>query len=116
MKTIEEILKLDLETEEKVKQLETLVTNDDNFAVENAIEDLIGEMIRAANEEKIIDKQKKLFERLFNIIDETFQWNPSKQDSLYGVINRASLRTMLNDPEVSVKTKQQIMDNWEDYM
>ncbi|MHA1910624.1 MAG: hypothetical protein ACTSYA_02910 [Candidatus Kariarchaeaceae archaeon] len=116
MNSIDEIQKSRVDIENKIKQLEALVTDDDNIAVENAIEDLIGELVREANSEEIIDKQKKLFERLFNIIDETFQWNPIKQDSLYGVINRASLRALLNDPEVSVKTKRQIMDNWEDYM
>ncbi len=94
--------------------------------VDNAIEDVFGSELRRLNaireknlEEvdlKDIETLKDGYALLFKLIDSTLSWNPEKQQSLEGVINRASLRAMLIDPAVSIKTKKDIMNNWEDYM
>lgn len=94
--------------------------------VEEAIENLIGaklrelDEIRERNLEEVnfddIDLLKDGFALLFSLIENILEWNPTERHSVEGVINRASLRAMMIDPRVSVKTKQEIMDNWEQYM
>ena len=96
------------------------------FHLESCIEDLLESQIRILNEIRErnveivklsdIDDLKDGYRDLFDIIDSTLQWNSNKQSSLEGVINRGSLRAMLIDPQVSIKTKQEIMDNWEDFL
>ncbi|MFW9996996.1 MAG: hypothetical protein ACFFD4_33445 [Candidatus Odinarchaeota archaeon] len=115
--------------QEKIEKLTALHSTSGEIAVlkiENAIEDVFGEELRRLNsirEENIekvdirdIEALKDGFAVLFSTIDNTLQWNPEKQSSMEGVINRASLRAMLIDPSVSIKTKEKIMNNWEDYM
>ncbi len=94
--------------------------------VDNAIEEVFAQLlrrlngIREANQEWValedLEELKAGFAQLFSLIDDTLDWNPGMKTSLRGVINRASLRCMLIDPEVSVKTKQEILDNWDDFM
>ena len=94
--------------------------------LENAIEDAFGEELRRLNaiRERCLEggsmddikEMKKGFGRLFELIDLTFGWNATRHQSMYGVINRGSLRAMMVDPEVSVVQKREIMDHWEDYM
>jgi len=95
-------------------------------AIENAIEEVFGQEIRRLNEirEKNlkqynlqeIEELKTGYAQLFTALERTLQWNPDQHESLYGIVNRASLRAMMVDPRVSVKTKKEIIDNWEDYM
>ena len=94
--------------------------------LENAIEEQFDIEIRRLNaiRENNLDvvhledivELKKGFSQLFDSIENTLSWNADRHQSMYGAINRASLRAMMIDPEVSVKTKQEIMDNWDDYL
>ena len=105
-----------------------LLGSTDRERIESAIEDCFGEELRRLNiireslldatsvEFTQVDQLKEGFAGLFDAIDGTLSWNPEKHQSLYGVINRASLRAMLVDPRVSVAQKREIMDNWEQYM
>ncbi|MCY3413913.1 MAG: hypothetical protein INQ03_19885 [Candidatus Heimdallarchaeota archaeon] len=113
---IDEILTSKHSLEQKIESLEVIRNELNTLEIENAIEDVLGEYIRLASTEEVIEEQKKIFARLFDVIDHTLSWNEELQQSMYGVINRASLRAMLKDPEVSVKTKEEIMNNWEDFM
>ena len=132
------ILSSQLSTDEKISKLNNLhdeVKGDSEqnldikmavIHIDNAIEEIFGSelrrlnAIRERNLETVnlddIELLKDGFALLFKLIDNILSWNPEKQASLEGVINRASLRAMMIDPAVSVKTKQEIMDNWEEYM
>lgn len=98
----------------------------DLLNLENAIEDQFGIEIRRLNaireknlevvQLKDISELKEGYAQLFETIENTFSWNAERHESMYGVINRASLRAMMIDPDVSIKTKQEIMDHWEDYL
>ncbi|MFX0093284.1 MAG: hypothetical protein ACFFBD_16130 [Candidatus Hodarchaeota archaeon] len=127
-----------LSTEEKIRQLnhvhEEIEKHSKRYLnadlakthVDNAIEAVFGSelrrlnAIREQNLERVnlddIEILKDGYALLFRLIDNTLSWNPEKKNNLEGVINRASLRAMLIDPAVSVKTKQDIMDKWEDFM
>lgn len=110
--------------EENIYNVEK-IQKSDLLNLENAIEDQFGIEIRRLNsireknlevvQLKDISELKDGYAQLFNTIDNTFSWNAERHDSMYGVINRASLRAMMIDPEVSIKTKQEIMDHWDDY-
>jgi hypothetical protein len=94
--------------------------------LENAIEDQFGVELRRLNalreknlecvKKEDIEELKNGYKQLFDSIETTFHWSSSRHESMYGVINRASLRAMMIDPEVSVRTKQEIMDRWEEFM
>jgi len=119
-------------TEEKVFELTRLhhqLSGEDEqtvLLVDGGIEDVFGQelrrlnAIRERNLETVsmadIEELKQGFALLFSLIDETLDWNPERKSSLEGVINRASLRAMLIDPAVSIKTKDEIMRNWEEFM
>ena len=110
------------------KQLNNCNIEKDEYTeiLENSIEDIFLLKLRVLNEIRDQNMEfvklhdigllKDGFNMLFNLIDSTLQWNPEMQNSLEGIINRASLRAMLIDPQVSVKQKNEIMDNWEDFM
>jgi len=97
-----------------------------NLLLDRTIEDWFGlelrrlNAIREQNLETVsiaaIQALKRGYTGLFSAIDATLSWNPELKYSIEGVINRASLRAMLIDPEVSVKEKEDIMNRWEEFM
>ncbi len=118
----------ELEPEEKIERLNALhkeLSGSDNSLVEmlvdNAIENVFGQVIRKAAQFPVetigdIDEQKKLFAMLNRMIDNTWDWNAEKKVMMKGVIRRATFRAMMKDPRVSIKLKREIMDRWEEFM
>ena len=126
---IRSILNTDKSVEEKVDALEKLyhdeikaetsddlLPGDNILQIELAIEDIICEMIRRSSEMDDLEEQKEILKRLYVIVEDTLQWNTEKKESLYGVVERASMRAMLNDPEISEKEKAEIRQIWADYL
>jgi hypothetical protein len=126
---IKSIIGTDKSVEEKIKALEKLyheeidaensddlLPGDNILQIELAIEDIICEMIRISNETDTIEDQKEILKRLYVIAEDTLKWNTEKKESLYGVVERASMRAMLKDPEVSDKEKAEIRQIWADYL
>ncbi len=93
-----------------------LLPGDNILQIELAIEDIICEMIRRTSEMDTLEEQKEVLKRLYVIVEDTLHWNHEKKESLYGVVERASMRAMLKDPEVSDKEKAEIRQIWADYL
>lgn len=100
----------------KNENSDDLLPGDNILQIELAIEDIVCGMIRISAEMDSMEDRKEILKRLYVIVEDTLQWNSQKKESLYGVVERASMRAMLKDPEVSDKEKAEIRQIWADYL